>query len=688
MSSKERNLPVDVVKKIFLFSDDPSKLSLVNKQFNSVSRIPTLRLQWLLSRAQVLQKWAKIRIDSRTVTEKEYLEMKEWISKEDSKFLFPERLLTDEVNMGIMKSLIEISNRRDQKSRFDGFGIVWNDATISEVFLALWSHCCWWSQLGLARWILSEKPSHIYKLLDRVAWREATYIAIMSSPDSEFTSEPNIFQQIIRDRPDLFDYVPGAPILASQLGHLEVIKELLELKGYSKGIDILLESVRLATSAGHSQIVNLLCQLISIANKDEVERNKLAKHFEDMTSLQDAANRSNWVEVENIMNKWKVGDAEMFKIHWFTAVEFGCHNGLVEFVRRLILFGKAASFRPTVRMLALAIGNNEVMRTIIESIPRYETELVANEKKLSLLRDLPVNEVEAYEQLLIRYCTETDPQIALELADDTSQSVTGLAGAAHRKDMVEFLVDSGKIKRSSKPVQEAMWSVVVSGRMDIAKILRDSGISLGWMEPSREKLDETQDINEISKKEASFAPPSTTTVLMSALGGDWSNMARGLSAGSGNDLFKSLEDIENFLVAEIAAANSIEDRGMTKYRERVRTGSFASSFIKPRMLVDPNDNFWTAFLSGNTQEMNKLLNSKVTLGWMEPATAPKHRKISYDVSKKSETNLDEEMDYDSDEEKKTTWAGVLGLKDPIKDEQMDVDSIGMFLGLGGTLPEK
>ncbi|KAI8803332.1 hypothetical protein BJ742DRAFT_777317 [Cladochytrium replicatum] len=724
MSMTANRIPQTIARRVMLWCDQPQHLVLVCRAFQEAAAAPELRAQWLLRHPIELNKWAKMIGEERTVTGAQFAEKRRDLLPS----LFPEGLLSE----GTIIKLFEYLHRtagtestgldEERNSTFAwSAGRCNSGADISlpsvliglqgpivrELVRALVSRSCLNGYLTSLEWMLSS-GGPLTDHIDKVGWREVTYAGIVGVEVTSYTSRASrtsrsgsyfkasgisnaqsvaqkrqrsidssslqlnsILTYILRERiKTLSDDVPDAVVFAASLGRTECVKILTE-KAKMNESHMLARALQESWNRGHWEVAEFLVPKIS----NDTLKEQISKQYEDLRVISELGEDGNWDAVEETLECWRQSSADektsttkqsTFLVRWHHAIESACHRGEDEFVEKLLTTRGAG--RPNVRMFALALaeGYDDVAAKLLRYVPRSSS---PNEWEADhLLSTLPADEKQAYETLFLRYSHFTDPQIALELAGDTSQPAA----------------------------QEVIWASLISGKADIVQLLRDAGTPFGWMEHANNKTEteanySTDSPQNNDKHDAEIPATSGQMFVLFALGGDWTKVARAS--------FHDPSGFDSFLEKEIKLA--ISSKPLSRKPSKNDGEAPAQRLtIKPRMLVDPNDNFWTALLSGDNDVISGFVDAKAELGWMEPIRA--HRGIrSSSISESRSNSIFTEgslealayrppghlfsEDLDPDEPVPKTWGEALGLDEAVNDN-VDAQTLGMFVALGGHVP--
>ncbi|KAI8806183.1 hypothetical protein BJ742DRAFT_899765 [Cladochytrium replicatum] len=750
MSMSANKIPQAVARRALLWCDNPQHLVLVCRAFQEAAASPELRAQWLLRHPIELNKWAKKIGEERTVTGAQFAEKR----RDLLPYQFPEGLLSEETILMLLEYLHRTAGTdttttdEERKSTFAWPAESRNSGPdtllrsvliglkgpmIRELVRALVSHSCLNVYLTSLEWVLTS-GGPLIDYIDKVGWREVTYAGIVGIEVASITSRASrtsrsgsyfktsgmmnnqsvaqkrqksidsssiqlnaILAYLLRERiSTLSDDVPDAVVFAASLGRTECVKIFTE-KAKMNDSQMLARALQEAWSRGHWEISEYLVPKIS----NDTLKEQISKQYEDLRVISELGEIGNWEEVERTLESWRQSSEggkpsttkqSTFLVRWYHAIESACHRGEDEFVERLLQTSDAG--RPNARMFALALaeGYHDVAAILLRYVPRSSSpdEWCADH----LLSTLPVDEKHAYEVLFLRYSRFMDPQIALELAGDTSQPVTTSAGAIHRRDFIKFVIENELVDLRGKVAQEVIWASLIAGKTDILQLLRKAGTPFGWMEHAN-KIDTEANYSiepaQLSDKHDAQIPASSGQMfVLSALGGDWAKVARAS--------FQDSNGLESFLEKEIKLA--ISSKPLTR---KPSTGGEIPAqrlAIKPRMLVDPNDNFWTALLSGDKDVISGFVDAKAELGWMEPIRAYRGIRSSSISESRSNSIFTEgsveglayrppenlfSEDLDPDEPVPKTWGEALGLDEAVNDN-VDAQTLGMFVALGGHAP--
>ncbi|KAI9199590.1 uncharacterized protein BJ171DRAFT_518013, partial [Polychytrium aggregatum] len=431
------------------------------------------------------------------------------------------------------------------------------------------------------------------------------------------------------------------------------------------------------------------------------EQVSLIKMFHDIYLLEQTRNADMATKVAEVLDHWRSESNKAFLIRWKIAMEHACEKGEYNLVYHLLkAYANLIKDRPiiTLRMVAMAVEakSDAIFELLLEYTTRDSTIGPRNpdEVVINPLNKLNSDPKIRREQLLWRYCRITNQELAQQLG----ASFAGINCKAnvnlHRRQVVAHLLDPPQpatqpgvdVVANSKLGQDCIWSSVGLGVLDISRQLREKGVNLDWMEDDHVEIQQEEQQKEANSLNLKTVLEPVAVALYAALGGAWE---RGTEvAPSHGPERNEIEKIINNTSAVVKAAsvgNSVSDLrdDILELQGRTSVAEGRSSTLRRRatlrataprhtgrILIDPSDTVWTAFLSGKLEEVSKLMDERgsTDIGWMEPAAK---LSAAENEERKAVTSSAEKLSNDT----KATFG----------EETPDDAAISFFMALGGRI---
>ncbi|KAJ3410303.1 hypothetical protein HDV05_003959 [Chytridiales sp. JEL 0842] len=719
-----------LVQLIFLYVDNPKELLRTCKKFHAISESDVVRTLWLIGRPELLADWTSKVVSTRPDSESTWAEtLANGI--EPSHIVsapvhaFPGTLLTEEVcrlfvdavESGAVTSVLGVPNTialaRSLWSNISSCAM----ATLASEIV---SSCDITSAAAKKGPLREGEEVELYRLLDETSWREAVYLAI-----AVFEEDPALLQGLIV-RPKLTGNLKviasDALLLAARLNKVGAMKALVETIGF----DIHEKSAELLKISAAMGNNNTLLYVVGQCGFSD-RHDELMNTYRGLYILMQNSERGKLDAIEGVLEGWREdskpptssNELTLFDQRWRAAAEMASENGQTDILVRLLSARTPTELEHsgtqlTTRMFALAIckGHNDTAEAILQqSLLEKSDNIPFTSRILAGLGSIPTDELgpKAYRyHLLKRYCIISNEDLAMQ---------TGAVGAAstesirqmvnvHRAKVINFLSTSTgyPLDLNSRFVVDAAWEAWNAQNIDAVKALKELGLQWNWMESAEQDSYTSYSVDPASQgQNRMHLPDSITMMLFSALGGmpgsihqegssypTTSNSPMGSSTPSMDRNFRKRSSLNSSdLGALIIAAETSKKDGMKKrwsvsdYKaasaEMSRDQSVVDLFV-PRLMVNPEDKLWTAFLEGKLEKAQGSAEGeeKGILSWMEPmqasATSTMARSGGYAMSRTDSTE-------DTDNVTKA-WKDTLGCKFDGTQE-----GLAMFLGLGGVIPE-
>ncbi|KAJ3333934.1 hypothetical protein HDU76_000969 [Blyttiomyces sp. JEL0837] len=728
--------PQKVLHLIFAESHNPSVLLQTCTAFRKISKNDLVRASWLLKHPNVLSEWCWSRLLIRPKLDHDYLEHVEKVST--TTVPFPESLFNENVIALLLDSVATIAS--DVETVAAVTMAIWSSICLSQFSdLALTIFACSVSsntppgtastpthQQQDSRLSGMEEPApldpvkarRVIRSLDDDSWRETLYLAVASDEET-----PQLLRLLITDQSLCAKIQPFALEglqLAARVGSLPAVQHLakahLGVDMASSGNNLIL----LAAAHGHWSVVLYIVGLTGFKEAQE----GLLKTYRGLFILSKSAEQDVLDPVDGVLETWRAEEAAdpettdetvKFSWRWSIAAEMAAEKGHRNLLMRLLdarTPEEIPKIKLTIRVLALAVANNhkDVGEYILSDAELFRTEEAKHydDWKDDILNGLgnpasrsAFNVLVPRELLLLRYCVIKDEDLAGQLAlappaSGKNQEFWKQQVAAHRCLIVRFLFTGNKRGVTISPLtaQDALWKSFKEGHMKLAEALRDLGVTIGWME--NENIDDQQasefkawGSSNVTSTGGSAVnsnlsmdlagPPAIARALFAGLGGSWFATTNEMS---GTSKFGTNLDVGALVIAAEVAKDekrlekkySVED-----YQEASRRLSVDGiTQIHPRLLVDPKDDTWTAFLAGSLPDTSASGSKDMPeFAWMEPKRSDS---ISFRLKKGSASGS---TDLGTDDSLDTQWKKTLGTS-----FDGDDSALSMFLGLGGVLPER
>ncbi|KAI9202103.1 uncharacterized protein BJ171DRAFT_569946 [Polychytrium aggregatum] len=661
------DLPNTVLSHIYKFCHHPLNLSQTNKNLNQCSKLPSTRVLWLLHHKEMLMKWATEQ-DSKKVTS-----YTQWVDRHEDRQAreygsFPDKLISADVCLVLIKVLTKYKGP-DHKL----------------LIQTAWFRICQERRMKLSSELFFSLQSRLYDYFDESSWKIWVYMLISASTVAHENTQVadyglRCLEKLVKShRTFVFENVPDAPHLAVQLNNLDVLDFLFKDGGYFT--EMLYDILQVAVANDMWEISNYLIAKIGFTE----EKASLIKMYNDISIISKNVAKGNLDIVRQIVDRWKQEcNPGTFNVRWRICIESACEKG--DLVLAQVMFGlrpeDSDEFQVTARMLALAVvaKNDDLVEFILEQAPRTidhpdtrqsVSSLVAAPEE-PLLLNLPTDPVIRRSELLSRYCSTSDEHLGRELGTTFAGIQSTNNAQLHRYQVVKYLLNPPNATNPGfKPLhlepqiaEDCVWSAINLRAYDVASLIRESGVELGWMEKqNNEDLEAmTLELASRSEKDRAIITP-IAVALFACLGGSWDGSELAVE-GRVKDPLSNGNWLQANLPTPVLRPSPRPSFQRPVVSRKLRTELESSEPVHGavRNIIDPADPFWTAFLSGASEELADLESKLGTLnfGWMEPAreTAP----LGTDASEETPAEC---------------WQANFGGQDPPESE------MGVFVALGG-----